>query len=195
MKKLTVAQICLLGIGAALNVVGANIALLLRLPIYLDSLGTILAAAVLGPVYGMFPGIASGVISGCTTDIYSFYYIPVQMVVGLMAGIFFQRIQPNGRQIWKIFLTALLISLPGTVVSSAITAVVFGGITSSGSSILVQLLHGSGLSMTASVCVVQALTDYVDRAVMVCCTIVLYRLLPASFREKTEKGRSHHGTV
>ena len=43
-------QICFLGIATALNVVGANLALLLRLPIYLDSLGTVLSAVMLGPV-------------------------------------------------------------------------------------------------------------------------------------------------
>ena len=43
MRKITVMQICFLGIATALNVVGANIALLLRLPIYLDSLGTVLS--------------------------------------------------------------------------------------------------------------------------------------------------------
>lgn len=194
MKKITISQICLLGIAAALNIVGANIALLLRLPIYLDSLGTILAAAVLGPVYGMLPGIASGVISGCTTDVYSFYYIPVQMIIGMTAGIFYQRIQPKAARPWKILLTAVCISLPGTVVSSVITAMVFGGITSSGSSILVQLLHAGGLGMAASVCVVQAASDYVDRVVMVFCVSMLYGLLPASFKTRGEKEGSH-GTV
>lgn len=47
MRKITVMQICFLGIATALNVVGANLALLLRLPIYLDSLGTVLSAVML----------------------------------------------------------------------------------------------------------------------------------------------------
>ncbi len=40
----------------ALNVVGANIALMLKLPLYLDSMGTVLAAAVFGPVGGLLTG-------------------------------------------------------------------------------------------------------------------------------------------
>ena len=194
MRKITVMQICFLGSATALNVVGANLALLLRLPIYLDSLGTVLSAVMLGPVYGMVPGILSGIISGCTSDVYSFYYIPVQMVVGVMAGVFFQKIRPDSRQFWKVLLTALCISLPGTIVSSAITAAVFGGITSSGSSLLVQLLHAGGLGMTASVCVVQAITDYLDRIVILFCTVVLYGMLPASLKQKVQKG-NFHGTI
>ncbi len=94
----------------------------------------------------------------------------------------------------KVLLTALCVSLPGTVVSSVITAAVFGGITSSGSSLLVQLLHAGGLGMTASVCVVQAITDYLDRIVIVFCTVVLYGMLPASLKQKVQKGNSH-GTI
>lgn len=194
MRKLTVFQICILGFATALNVVGANIALVLRLPIYLDSLGTVLAAMLLGPVYGTLPGILSGVISGCTSDIYSFYYLPVQIVLGILTGLLYQKIRPNTKQIWRLFFMAFCISLPGTVVSSFITAAVFGGITSSGSSILVQLLHTSGLSMTASVCVVQAITDYLDRVVVLFCAVVLYAILPDSLKQKIQKGNSH-GTI
>ena len=194
MKKLTVFQVCVLGFATALNVVGANIALVLRLPIYLDSLGTMLSAILLGPIYGTLPGILSGVISGCTSDVYSFYYLPIQIVLGILTGILYQKIKPNTKQIWKLFLMAFCISLPGTVISSFITSAVFGGITSSGSSILVQLLHAGGLSMTASVCLVQMITDYLDRIVVLFCVIILYFILPDSLKQKIQKGNSH-GTI
>ena len=50
MKKMTVLQLCLLALAAALNTAGASVALVLRLPIYLDTLGTMLAAALFGPI-------------------------------------------------------------------------------------------------------------------------------------------------
>lgn len=194
MRKLTVFQICILAFATALNVVGANIALVLRLPIYLDSLGTILAAMLFGPIYGTLPGILSGIISGCTSDVYAFYYLPVQIVLAILTGMLYPRIKPNTKQIWKVFVMAFCISLPGTVVSSFITAAVFGGITSSGSSILVQLLHTAGLGMTVSVCIVQAITDYLDRVIVLFCAVVLYAILPDSLKQKMQKGNSH-GTI
>ena len=42
--KLTTTAVCFLALAAALNLVGGFIALSLRLPIYLDSIGTMLAA-------------------------------------------------------------------------------------------------------------------------------------------------------
>ena len=156
--KLTTLALC-----GVINILGGTIALLLRLPVYLDSIGTVLAAALFGPAAGLVPGLISGLISGMTSDVYAFYYIPVQLVIGLVAGLVFRRLRPSHtagsrseslslRSMgWKLFPAALVISLPGTVVSSTITAVVFGGITSSGSTVLVQLLHSLGMNLTLSV--------------------------------------------
>ena len=80
MKKFTVVQVCFIALSAVINIIGGNLALVLRLPIYLDSIGTFLASALLGPVGGVLAGVVSGVISGITTDIYSLYFIPVQIV-------------------------------------------------------------------------------------------------------------------
>ena len=46
-KSMSVKSLTLVGMGIALNVIGAFIALTLRLPIYLDSIGTILIASLL----------------------------------------------------------------------------------------------------------------------------------------------------
>lgn len=48
MRKFKTQHLTILALAIALNYVGANIALFLRLPIYLDSIGTILAGALLG---------------------------------------------------------------------------------------------------------------------------------------------------
>ena len=74
--KLTTLALC-----GVINILGGTIALLLRLPVYLDSIGTVLAAALFGPAAGLVPGLISGLISGMTSDVYAFYYIPVQLVI------------------------------------------------------------------------------------------------------------------
>ena len=204
MKKLNASGICFLALAAVLNIVGANIALALRLPVYLDSIGTMLGAALLGPVYGMLPGLVSALLNGFTTDPYAFYYLPVQLVTGLMTGLAFRLFRPTKiRDIWRLLPASLLISLPGTVVSSVITALLFGGITSSGSTVLVQLLHGAGLHLTLSVCLVQAVTDFLDRILSLALTAGLAAALPSALRAKIQNLRpgspagkgADHGTL
>ena len=180
MRKFSTNKLCILALCSVINLIGGQIALLLRLPIYLDSFGTVFAAAVMGPFYGMIPGIVS--------NIYALYYLPVQMITGCMAGFVFRKMPPHdGKDLGKILFGAGMISIPGTLVSSSITAIVFGGITSSGSTLLVQLFHHLGLGLTASVCMVQGLTDYADRAIVLALTAVLLALLPSSVKAAVNK--------
>ena len=161
-KKMTVNQMVLIALAACINTAGGQAALALRLPVYLDSIGTILAGILLGPVYGMLPNLLSGILMGMTTDIYSLYFAPVGMVTGFMAGL--AELMGRVRGL-RLFLAAALITVPGTIVSSLICAGLFGGITSSGSTVLVQLLSHTPLGMTASIFLVQVITDLADRTV------------------------------
>ena len=81
---------------------------------------------------------------------------------------------------------ALLITIPGTIVSSIITAVLFGGITSSGSTIIVQLLNKAGLGLTASVFIVQIMTDYLDRLLSLMLVTYLLRMIPSELYRKED---------
>ena len=86
-KKLTVLQMSFLALAAVLNIAGANLALLIRIPLYLDTLGTFLAAILFGPFYGMVPGFLSGILTGMTTDIYSLFYLSSCITAFLFEGI------------------------------------------------------------------------------------------------------------
>ena len=184
MKKITAFQICFIAFCTVMNLVGGSIALMLKLPIYLDSIGTFLTAALLGPAYGVIPGILSGIISGGSTDIYAFYFIPVQIMTGIMAGFVFKT---SWIKKWKTPIGVLFISFPGTAVSAVITAFLFGGVTSSGSSILVVLLHKLGMNLVTSVFIVQALTDYLDRFLAVGITAAMLALMSDSMKGQIKK--------
>lgn len=80
-----------MALAVGVNIVGGQIALFLKLPVYLDSIGTIFAGAVLGPWFGMIPNILSGIFMGMTVDIYSLYFAPVGIVTGFLSGLVFQK--------------------------------------------------------------------------------------------------------
>ena len=172
---LSVTMLCVMALAIAINVIGGQIARFLHLPVYLDSMGTILAAMLYGPVYGMLPPLAYGLVMGFTLDIYSLYFMPVGMILGFVTGLVARRFRVKGL---SLIPCAMLITIPGTIVSSVICAVLFGGITSSGSTVLVQLLNKAGLGLTASVFVVQILTDYVDRLIsLALVSVIVGRIL------------------
>lgn len=184
--RLTVTAFCI-----ALNIVGSYLALLLRLPIYLDSIGTILASALMGPWYGLAAAVGNGLISGVLTDVYSLYFLPVGAVTGLMAGLLFRKGILKG---WKVIPGSLALTVPGTVLSASISAFLFGGVTSSGSSLLVQLFHHLGLNLVASAFAVQIVTDYADRLISVLLVLVLTACLSVNLKMRL-KGVSRNGKI
>lgn len=174
-NKVTAYHLCVIAFCVVINIVGGQIALFARLPIYLDSIGTVLAAAMFGPVYGMLPSLLSGLIMGMINDIYSLYYAPVGILFGCLCGFVWKKQVPK---IWWPFAAALIVMIPSSFVSACITAYLFGGITSSGSSALVQLLAHTPLGLTVSCFIVQVITDYFDRIVAFLVVLVLKKRLP-----------------
>lgn len=186
-KKITTRMITIMALSIGINFLGGTIALWLRLPIYLDSIGTIFAGALLGLIPGILTGLSSSLLSGVTMDMFSLYYSPIQIITGLLAGLILpQKLQAQGlKSKLSLFAWTFVLSAPGTILSSIITIQLFGGITSSGSSTIVQLLYGLGLNQAVSVTIVQAATDYLDRLLSVLVVSLVVLKLPNQVVAKT----------
>lgn len=190
MKKMTTLKQCVMAMAVVLNVIFAFLALSFQLPIYLDSIGTVFAASLLGPVYGAVTGALSGTLIGLTFDVYALYYIPAQILTGCAAGIIYRtRCMEKKRFPLGVF----GISLPTSIASAIVTAFVFAGITSSNSTYLVILMNKMGVSMVVSCFIVQMITDYADECVSSMITNILLKALPSDMKTKIRGGS--HGTI
>lgn len=185
-KTVNVKNITLVGMGIALNIVGAFIALNLRLPIYLDSVGTIFIACVLGPKYAVLTGVLGSLVSGMTFDIYSLYFAPVQISTGLLAGLMYNKGFLKGA---KTPLGVFLFTLPTSLISAVIAAFLFGGVTSSGSSYIVQILSHFNVPMVVSVFITQVFTDYADKFLAVVLVGLVVKALPKNFTKELANNR------
>jgi len=95
-RDLTTATLTLMVVAIAINIAVGSITVALRLPIYLDSIGTVLVGALAGPWAGAMTGILSNLIwsilpvpGGAGPTIA--FYAPVAGVIGLMAGFWASR--------------------------------------------------------------------------------------------------------
>lgn len=170
--KFTTAKIAMVAMAICINYIGGQLAFALHLPIYLDSIGTILIGAMFGPAFGVLPPMISGILMAFTGDIYSLYFAPVGMILGLTAGFVLKRIHSVG---FMLLLSAFLITLPGTIVCAIINAILFGGVTSSGSSAIVAALSHTPLGLTGAIFVVQIFTDYLDRVISLALVMIVLR--------------------
>jgi len=118
--------IVLIPIAIAINIVlGQTVAAALKVPIYLDSIGTIFVGAVAGPVAGMLTGLLTNllwtyVLPAPFNSQYAAPFAIVALEIGLFAGIF-------GRLGWfrSRPATSLPTLLAGFAVVAAIVAAVF----------------------------------------------------------------------
>ena len=83
---ISVRKMCVVALAIVLNVIGGQIALFFHLPIYLDSMGTIMIAMLYGPVYGMLPPLLSALALRFPPDIYPLYFMPAARTLGLMTA-------------------------------------------------------------------------------------------------------------
>lgn len=173
-KKLT-----LMGVGVALNVVGAFIAVTLKLPIYMDSIGTILISCLLGPKLGVLTGLCGSIVSGITFDIYSLFFAPVQISTGYISGIMYKKGFLKG---FKTIVGVFAFALPTSILSALITAYLFGGVTSAGSSYIVQILNTFGIPSFYSIFVTQFFTDYLDKFLAVVLVGIMVKNMPKNMR-------------
>ena len=179
MKKTNTFKITIMSIAVVLNIIGAFIAVALKLPIFIDTIGTFLSAFLFGPVGGMLTGMVTSLINGLTFDPYSLYFIPVQVIIGLMAGICYKRNLFKGK---FLILGITITTVMGSLMASLISAFVFGGITSSGTSFIVMYLKEAGVNIVAGIFSTQILFDLVDKGITVLLVLTILKAVPTNIK-------------
>ena len=175
-------RITFIAMAVAINFVGAKIAILFNLPIFLDTIGTIFAGATLGPVGGMIAGIVGGCLNGVTGDIYSFYFSISGVLIGLLAGFVLHK--DKKRSLIEALWLTPLISVPASAVSAFIEVALFGGITSSvWTTAVIKMLQQTAFNLFGSAFLVQVVTDYADKLIAVALVITVINRLPKSMLE------------
>ena len=132
-RDLTTATLTLMAVAIAINVAVGSIAVALRLPIYLDSIGTVLVGVLAGPWAGAITGILSNVIwsilpipGGGGPN--AAFFAPVAGVIGLMAGFWGGRgvfqLRPDDARVGGFL--ALATGLAGAVVAYLVLQATIG---------------------------------------------------------------------
>jgi energy-coupling factor transport system substrate-specific component len=151
----------LIPVAIAINVVIGQIVALLKLPVYLDSIGTVLVGVICGPWAGALTGALANIIWGLAIDPNALPWWPVAFFIGFVAGWC-----ANGglfRNTWKVLVTGFFIALVAALTSAVINVVVFGGINASGSSLITAYLLQSGRGMIDAVLSTNFLVEPVDK--------------------------------
>ncbi|NJN99891.1 MAG: ECF transporter S component [Anaerolineales bacterium] len=169
----------LIPVAIAINIVIGQIVLLLKLPVYLDSIGTVLVAVLAGPWAGALTGTLSNIIWGLLIDPGAFPWFPVAAAIGLVAGI----CANFGlfKNWWKVIITGFLVAVAAVIVGTPIGVYLFGGITSSGTTFLTAYLLATGQGLVESVLTTNFLFEPLDKIITCLLAWVIIRGLSVRY--------------
>ncbi|WP_310606978.1 ECF transporter S component [Buttiauxella brennerae] len=175
-KGLSSQTLVLIVISIAINMIAGQLVSMLKLPIFLDSIGTILSAVLAGPIVGMLTGLLTNIIWGLLTDPIAAAFAPVAMVIGLVAGLL-------ARAGWfktlpKVVCSGVVITLAVTVIAVPIRTYLFGGVTGSGADFFVAYVHSMGNDLIESVAMTVLGANLVDKILTAIIVWLLVRNLP-----------------
>jgi energy-coupling factor transport system substrate-specific component len=240
-------NIVLMALAIAINIAVGQLVTVLKLPIYLDSIGTVLVGALLGPVAGGLTGLLANIIWGLLGNVYATPYAVVAMVIGILAGVFgrrgvftssspswvgaivgglfffsltlfvltFTNIGPDGAMpammdlingniiyfavttIIGVVVGSLVIKNGGyagiagivtgivaAIISAPISAYLFGGVSGSGTDVIVAAFRASGQNILTSVFAQGVVSDPFDKMASYMVVWVIVNLLPNRLLER-----------
>ena len=167
----TMQAILIIPVCVAVNFVGGQLAGLLKLPMYLDTIGTIFASLLCGPWVGAVAGGLTNVVTGIANPT-NFAFIPVNIIAGLVTGFLARKNMFN--KTWKWLLSMFIMAWVSIIVSAPIVVLVDGGVTGGGTSLITAAALAAGANIWAAFFGTEGVFQVLDRIIsfLICWAVI-----------------------
>ena len=170
-------------VAIAINIAIGQLVYTLKLPLYLDSIGTIFVGAVAGPLAGLVTGALTNLIWGLSgiNSFYTAFWI-TGAAIGLLAGLFSR----FGwfKVWWRAIIAGVITGLVAALISAPILTYVNGGVTGSGTDVITAVFRNAGLGILPSAFAQGVSSDPLDKAISFFIVWGVIRALPLRFLDR-----------
>ena len=181
MDQFNTPTLVLMALAIAINIaVGNTVQNVIKLPVYLDSIGTVLVGVLAGPLAGAATGILSNLIWAFTIGPTSVApFAVVGGIIGFLAGLFGMRgiFSPKrgGMGVVWVIVGGFLTGVVAAIASAPIAYYVFGGTTGGGTDVLVGIFRGITDNVFTATLLQGGVSDPTDKTItfLVCWAILL----------------------
>ena len=182
----TAVAIALIPVAMVVNIAAGQAAEFLGLPVYLDSIGTILVAILCGPWAGAITGIASTLVWGMFSP-YAAQFFPVAAWLGFAVGILARN---NGLSTWyRAAFAGLMVGLTIPFLNAPIAAYVYGNVNATGFALVRELLGTSLASMTSMPFLENLMVEAADKALSATIAFVVVQRMSTRYLARfTQEG-------
>lgn len=165
-------------LGIALNLALGTLVHALKLPVYVDAVGTILTTLVLGLRAGVLVGVVSFLLGGVLLNPVLPYFCATQAAIAIYTHVVAK--YGGFRSTLRTIIAGIGLGIVAAIVSAPVIAVLFGGVTGSGASLIVALLLRSGQSVYKSVLLSGLASEPLDKTIQCLLAVWMLRGMPAS---------------
>ena len=167
--------VSMIPVALVLNIVVGQIIGSVGIPLYLDSTGTVLVAALAGP----WAGIATGVLSSLVWSAFNPSVLPFAATSAAVGGLAGVAIKHGAlKNIATVLLSGAVIGIVVGMLAAPVAAFVYGGTAGVGTGAVVLLLREMGHSLLQSVTLQSFISDPLDKALVMLLVWLVLKSLP-----------------
>jgi energy-coupling factor transport system substrate-specific component len=175
--RLTTQQLALMGMLIALNVAIGGIVHVVKLPVYLDAIGTIVAAVALGLLPAVIVGVLSFVLAAVLVNPVYLYFCGTQAVIALFVYLLAAHAAAF-KSAARVVATGIALGIVAGVVSAPVIVFVFGGVAGSGRDLITAGLISTGHQIYKSVILSGVASEPVDKLLQCLAAFYVLKSLP-----------------
>jgi len=181
-KDFSTITLALMAVAIVLNIVLGQLVSLLKLPIFLDSIGTVLVAWLAGPGAGGLTGLLTNLIWGLISDPVAATFAPVAMVIGIVAGLCAK--YGLFKKWWHAIISGVIITLALSIIAIPVRVYMFGGVTGSGADFITAYLLATGRDLFSAVIITVITDNLIDKVVTALLAWGIVKGLPKRFTSR-----------
>ncbi|MCH8564104.1 histidine kinase [Nesterenkonia sp. YGD6] len=175
--------LALMPVMIALNIAtGQIVGTMTPIPLYLDSLGTVIIGVIAGPAAGALTGILTNVIWGVTINPTVIAFTAGAAFIGAAAG--WAARLGGFRRIWWAVIAGALAGIPAGLIATPVAAFIYGGGLGVGTGSVVAALQGAGASMLGAATIQGLGSDIADKAIIFALAFLVIAALPSRLRSR-----------
>ncbi len=169
-------------LGIALNLGVGTIAQLIKLPIYLDAIGTIAMTLLLGMRAGILVGVLSFLIGGLLVSPVLPWFSGTQAAIAIYVALMARR--GGFKTTLRVILSGIGLGVVAAIISAPVIVAVYGGVDGSGASVITAFLIASGKKVVESVFLSGLAIEPVDKLLQCLLAVWLIKGLPKTIIQR-----------
>lgn len=178
-NKLTTRVMILIALGVVFNIglsflgntIGGGV-------LFLDTVGTIFVAALLGPIPGIITGVLTNLVNGVIVGPMEIPFLLVNGVIGLIVGLVAQK--TKNYNLATAVVVGLVLAIVAPLIGTPIAIWLFGGLTGYGLDFVIIWLKSSGQNLFSAVFLTKIVGNLVDKVASSLLVFAALKAMPLS---------------